>query len=72
MIEKYLTQIRKEKRYNEDFTEEIDCFLFEGDGSGDFEEISDSCDKNIVPDYIEYCKDQIRLAEEYLNRINEI
>jgi hypothetical protein len=65
-LEQYISSIRKEVEY--DYTKEKDVtdWTFYGDGEGDFEEVADNADPKIVQTYIEWCKKQIILAEEYL------
>ena len=64
IIEKFINTIYKDRVYNEDGKDTY--WYFKGDGTGDFEELGEETTVECLNYYIEYCKEQIRLAEEYL------
>lgn len=50
------------------YWKEEDIWRFCGDGQGDFEETSSAIEsKKVLENYIKYCKNQIELAETYIN-----
>lgn len=66
MITRYINRISVTNNINSEGTS-IKQFYIYGDGCGDFEEYFDSATNECLKDYIKYCKDQIKLAEELLN-----
>lgn len=69
MITEWLNKIRVYTGYNRD-GELQDRYEFSGDGSGDFEMHNEKCDLDVLDRYVNYCKEQIALAEKY--RKNEV
>ena len=66
MITRYINRIHVINDINFEGTS-IRRFSIFGDGCGDFEEHFDSATNECLKNYIEYCKEQIKLAEELLN-----
>ena len=67
-LEAYINAISVDKTFNYN-TATYDIKLkFYGDAEGDFEESSFEVDKMLVLNYILYCEEQIKLANEYLSK----
>jgi hypothetical protein len=69
MIKDYISSISKRKEFSKVTFDDKIIYRFVGDGCGDFEEVSDSATVEVVKSYINYCKDQIKIAEDYLEFI---
>jgi len=66
-IEKYLNYIEVCDITNFDETKRT--FSFFGDGKGDWENIGNCTRKEVIKNYINDCREQIKLAKEYLKTI---
>jgi hypothetical protein len=73
LIEYYITSITKsvcephlcpEQSFNN--REEVTHWSFTGDGQGDYENYGNRAGRPVVEAYIERCKEQAALAQEYL------
>jgi hypothetical protein len=71
MIKEYISSISKRKEFSKVTFDDKTIYRFVGDGCGDFEEVFNSATVEAVKSYIDYCKDQIKIAEEYLEFIKE-
>ena len=69
MIKDYINSIGIRKEFNTKKFEDEDYYTFFGDGTGDFQVVSNSSTKEVVEEYIVYCKQQIEIAEKYLNSL---
>ena len=67
-LEEYINAIHLDKTFNYNTADYDTKLTFYGDGEGDFEESSFDVDKELVLDYINYCKEQIGKAEEHLRK----
>lgn len=66
-INKYINEIFQYSQFDLYKAEDKEFWRFTGDGRGKFEENSNSTTKECLLRYINHCKGQIALAEEYLN-----
>ena len=69
MITDYISSILKRKEFSKVNFEDKTVYRFCGDGCGDCEEVSYSATIETVKNYIDYCKKQIEIAEEYLKDV---
>ncbi len=65
VLTKYINSIKTGYSYDDEYNKILN-FTFYGDGEGDFEEIADEAELEIVRGYIEYCEEQIKLAKVYI------
>jgi len=69
-LNRYINEISKRTIFDWNGKDVLE-WTFRGDGFGDFEDMANSVKKELLPEYIESCKKQIELAEEYLSYLEE-
>lgn len=68
MIEKYLTEIKEHRYYNEKGEKKVDV-VFVGDGTGDWAKYDkEGVKEEILHEYIAYLEQQKEMAEKLLNK----
>jgi hypothetical protein len=66
MITRYINKISTINATNYITGDTTTEYSFYGDGNGDFEDIENDATEETLKDYIEFCREQIKIAKEYL------
>lgn len=66
MITNFINEISKYTDFDYIDNKEIIEYVFCGDGQGDFEERKRDTTIECLNNYIDFCNDQIKLAQEYI------